>query len=193
MNVRPVGLTLDVTKTKLAGEATPASSFLTGHGKAPALGLRADGCRFIVPQTAFEWRFPMERCKPSRIHLRMEELENRLTPAQLVPIAVPDDVLGDYAQVCRVESARSHSHDRPFHLEDSGKAEFNLDGTVSANASGTATHLGAFTLHDRSTVRTEVTSEGIILHLDGKAVLEAANGDKLCASLSGSVNLTTGK
>jgi hypothetical protein len=71
---------------------------------------------------------------------------------------------------------------------------FNPDGTISASASGRAMHLGAFTLHDTSTiVGQEVTPEGLVVQIEGHADLVADNGDKLCASFSGSVNFTTGE
>src|SRR5262249_23585704 len=105
-----------------------------------------------------------------------------------------EGVLGGHAQVRSVESASAHSHDRPMHLEDSGTVVFNPDGTISASASGRATHLGAFTLHDTSTiVGAAVTPEGLVVQIEGQAHLVADNGDKLCASFSGSVNFTTGE
>jgi hypothetical protein len=97
--------------------------------------------------------------------------------------------------------AAAHSHARPFHAEDSGAAVINPNGTISASATGTATHLGKFTLHDTSSiVRSEITPDGdVILHIEGLqanlqgADLEAANGDHLFASFTGSVNFTTGE
>ena len=132
----------------------------------------------------------------SRVRLGIEELEYRATPAMLAPLDVPwcEAALDHQARVRAVESAAAHSHDRPFHMQESGVAVFNADGTISASASGTATHLGAFTLHDTSTVvGVDVTPDGVVLHVVGEAELEAANGDKLYASFTGSVNLTTGQ
>src|SRR5262249_49939309 len=69
----------------------------------------------------------------------------------------------------------------------------NPDGTIHASATGQATHLGAFTLNDTSTiVGVDVTPDGVVLHIAGQADLEAANGDHLRASFTGSVNLTAG-
>jgi hypothetical protein len=97
------------------------------------------------------------------------------------------------AEAHAVKSAAAHSHARPFHLEESGTAVINPDGTINASASGKATHLGAFTLHDTSTiVGVDFTPDGVVLHVVGAADLEAANGDHLHASFTGSVNLTTG-
>lgn len=112
----------------------------------------------------------------------------------LTPLDVrgPEAVLGDYAQVRRVESAATPSHDRPFHLKESGTAVINPDGTISGSGSGQATHLGAFRIRDTATITgVELTPEGVVLQIVGTAELEAANGDRLCASLSGTVNLTT--
>jgi hypothetical protein len=92
------------------------------------------------------------------------------------------------AEAGAARSATADSHARPFHAEDSGQAVLNPDGTISASASGTATHLGAFTLHDTSRI---VGGEGPVIYIEGEAHLEAANGDHLCASFTGSVNFAT--
>lgn len=133
--------------------------------------------------------------KQSKVRrLKIEELENRLTPTAVAPVELPASALAGTAEYCLVGSAASHSQDRPFHLKESGSAVINSDGTINGSASGKATHLGNFTLHDTSTiVGLEVTPEGVILQIVGQAELEAANGDKLYASLSGTVNFTTGK
>jgi hypothetical protein len=98
----------------------------------------------------------------------------------------------DGAQGSPARSGAAHSKDRPFHAEDSGNAVINGDltpgTTINASASGQATHLGAFTLHDTSTV---VGAEGPVRHIVGEAELEAANGDRLCASFTGTVDLAT--
>jgi hypothetical protein len=138
----------------------------------------------------------MEPRNQSRVRLRIEELECRAVPAVLAPIEVPRlaALLADHAQIRSVHSAAVLSQDRPFHLEESGTAVINPDGTISGSASGQATHLGAFTLHDTSTiVGVEVTPDGVVLQIVGQAELVAANGDKLYATLSGSVNMTSGK
>src|SRR5262249_31296250 len=93
-----------------------------------------------------------------------------------------------------VESAATPSHDRPFHLAEAGTAVINPDGTISGSATGQATHLGAFSLHDTATiVGLEITPEGVILRLVGDSTLTAANGDQLRGSSTGSVNLNTGQ
>src|SRR5262249_3064001 len=72
--------------------------------------------------------------KQSRVRLSIEELESRTVPAA-PPIGVHGfaAILGDHAHVGSVESAATHSHDRPFHLEESGAAAFNADGSISGN------------------------------------------------------------
>jgi hypothetical protein len=162
----------------------------------------------------------MTSSQKNRVRLSVEALERRDAPATLTispprwvdpivkeitasarPGLATTEVNGggvvqwslDGAPVRAVESA-AHSHARPFHLEESGTAVINPDGTISGSASGKATHLGTFTLHDTSSiVGAEVTPDGLILQIVGQAELVAANGDKLYASLSGSVNMTTGE
>lgn len=131
----------------------------------------------------------MQARKPSRVRLSIEELESRAAPAALRPIVGPDPAPGQVKQ-----QAVNPSHDRPFHLTESGKAVMNPDGTIDGRASGQATHLGAFTLRDHSTVTgVDVTSSGVVLHLEGDAILTAANGDHLRAHFTGTANLTTGE
>ena len=154
---------------------------------------------FIVTQTRplSNGGYTMKpRSSLPRTRLGLEELENRLTPTTVTPIGIlgAEVLVGENARACPAEKAAAHSHNRPFHLEESGTAVINADGTISGSASGHATHLGAFTLHDKSTVvGMSVTPDGVILQIVGRAELEAANGDKLFASLRGSVNLTAGK
>ena len=110
----------------------------------------------------------MEPRKQSRVRLGIEELENRTVPAVLAPIEVQGAValLGAHVQVRNAGSAATPAHDRPFHLEESGAAVINPDGTISGSASGQATHLGAFSLHDTTTIiGVEGTPEGVILQL----------------------------
>jgi hypothetical protein len=70
---------------KPAGEATPASCFLTGHGDAPALGLRAGCAAFIVSQTDYQLEVPMNLYsgKSRSVRLAVERLEERDTPSTL--------------------------------------------------------------------------------------------------------------
>lgn len=136
----------------------------------------------------------MESRKHAKFRLGVEELENRLVPTALTPIDVlgPEVVLGPHAQV---GSVAAHSHDRPFHAEDSGTAVlavfvegFGIGTTITASASGQATHLGKFTLNDISTV---VGVDGAIRYIEGEGELVAANGDRLSFSFTGSLDLAT--
>jgi hypothetical protein len=96
------------------------------------------------------------------------------------------------AQVSAVELGAGNAHARPFHAKDTGNVVINGDlgigTTIEASASGQATHLGAFTLHDTSTV---VGADGAIRYIEGGADLEMKNGDHLCASFTGTVDLAT--
>src|SRR5262245_61668129 len=84
----------------------------------------------IVTQTDHDRRFCMVLRKQSRIRrLAMEQRENRLTPTKVTPIEVPAFEPGDDTEPCLVGSAEANSHNRPFHLEESGAAVFNRDGT----------------------------------------------------------------
>jgi hypothetical protein len=127
----------------------------------------------------------MKSNQKNRVRLSVEALEHRDAPASLT-ISHP----GFEARAVR--SAAAHSHDRPFHAEDSGTAviigDFGPGTIINAIASGQATHLGAFTLHDSSTV---VGAEGAVRYIEGEADLEADNGDHLYASFTGTVDLAT--
>jgi hypothetical protein len=127
----------------------------------------------------------------SKTRLGIEELENRVTPVRLTPIEAPglEAILSGPALAHTVKSPAAQAHARPFHLEESGAAVINGDGTINASALGHATHLGKFTLHDTSTI---VGVEDGVLHVVGQADLEAANGDHLYASFTGSINMTAG-
>ena len=130
----------------------------------------------------------------NRFRPSIDALENRDVPSGLT-ISPPGWLDPGAAPFIAAQSAGSaNAQTRPFHLEESGSAVIN-GLTINASASGTATHLGAFTLTDTSTiVGIDPTAEGVILHVAfGRADLEAANGDHLYASFSGSVNFTTGE
>jgi len=134
----------------------------------------------------------MEPRKQLRTRLAIEELENRAVPGTLIELGTQEEPPG-YDQASYALLAANPSNDRPFHLEESGIAVINPDGTINASASGKASHLGAFTLNDSSTiVGMEVTPDGVVIQVDGDAHLEAANGDHLDAHFVGSVNLTIG-
>lgn len=121
-------------------------------------------------------------------------LENRLTPSAVTPIEAPgaEAILSAPVGVHTLHSGNANSQARPFHLEETGAAVINSNGTISASASGYATHLGRFTLHDTSTIVGIDITNGLVLQVVGHADLEAANGDHLCASFSGSINMTAG-
>jgi hypothetical protein len=132
----------------------------------------------------------------NRFRPSIDVLEHREAPASLTtsPFAWLDGEPRFLFGVSAAESAAASAQARPFHLEESGSAAFNgpiaVGTTINASASGQATHLGAFTLHDTSTI---VEIVGPVLHIVGQADLEAANGDHLFASFTGTVNLATGE
>ena len=78
----------------------------------------------------------------------------------------------------------------PFHLREHGTATFNADGTISSDGTGTATHLGKFTL--RRTAKLTPSKDGGDATVEGEALLTAANGDLLKASITGTFNPATG-
>ena len=151
----------------------------------------------------------------NRVRLSIEDLEQRDTPGTLTfsppgwgdlakpGLAKAEDHSGGVVQwsLGDVEAifaklAAAKSHDRPFHAVDAGSVVINGDPfllpgtTITASASGQATHLGDFTLNDTSTV---VRAEGAIRYIEGEAVLTADNGDLLYASFTGTLDLTTFK
>lgn len=142
----------------------------------------------------------MKSSQQNRVRLSIEALERRDVPGTLMFSSPgwgpePPPSMKEITGSARpgLLTAEAHSHARPFHLEESGAAVINTDGTINASASGHATHLGAFTLHDTSTiVGVDVTPDGVLLHVVGQAHLEAANGDHLCASFTGTINMTAG-
>ena len=82
---------------------------------------------------------------------------------------------------------------RPFHLVEHGTARVAKDGdtlVLVADGTGTATHLGRFTLHRTATLKP--STEASELEVDGQATLTAANGDQLEASIEGTLNPQTG-
>jgi hypothetical protein len=85
---------------------------------------------------------------------------------------------------------------RPFHLVEHGNVTVNpQDATgnildLVADGVGTATHLGFFTLH-REAVLT-ARSGGPVFDVNGRATLTAGNGEQLRASITGTVDLSTG-
>jgi hypothetical protein len=79
---------------------------------------------------------------------------------------------------------------RPFHLKEHGTATFNADGTITSDGTGTATHLGRFTLHRTATLTPSPDGSDAIVN--GEATITAANGDLLKASITGTFNPATG-
>src|SRR5262245_45305119 len=78
---------------------------------------------------------------------------------------------------------------RPFHLVEHGA--FTADqGHLVADGTGTATHLGHFSLHREATVKPMGAEMKID---DGQVTLTAANGDQLKASFTGVLDPATGK
>lgn len=138
----------------------------------------------------------MKSSQMIRIRPTVDTLELRESPASLFVKSFdwldrpPQFLLAHHS----LNNCSNAPKPRPFHLEESGQAVLNgpiaIGTTINASASGHATHLGAFTLHDTSTI---VAIEGPVIHVIGNADLEAANGDNLKASFTGTVNLATGE
>ncbi|MEW6208101.1 MAG: hypothetical protein AB1631_07025 [Acidobacteriota bacterium] len=81
---------------------------------------------------------------------------------------------------------------RPFHLVEQGTLEFRDGGTtVVSKGTGTATHLGRFTLH-RTLTLAPSDDGGTDVEVKGRARLMAANGDHLEASINGTLNPING-
>ena len=132
----------------------------------------------------------------NRFRPSIEALEHREAPTglKISPPGWIDPGAHQFIAAHAFQSAAADSHARPFHLSESGSAVIDFaEGTVSATATGKATHLGAFTLRDTSRI---VGFDGVVLQVaEGQAVLVAGNidhGDHLYGSFSGSVNLATG-
>ena len=90
----------------------------------------------------------------NRFRPSVDVLEHREAPSGLTtsPFAWLDEEPRFFFGV----SAAAESQARPFHAEDAGSAAFNgpiaVGTTITASATGQATHLGDFTLHDSSTI-----------------------------------------
>jgi hypothetical protein len=118
--------------------------------------------------------------------LSLETLEDRLVPSggigpgAIIALGLPDPAAAKAA-------AQSAAPSRPI----SGHGAGNF---TSANfdffATGIALHLGAFT-HYGTLVLTP-TDDPAVFRITGHTTYEAANGDKLFASLEGTLNLATG-
>lgn len=79
---------------------------------------------------------------------------------------------------------------QPFHLVEHGKLTFAPDGTVTAIGAAIATHLGRLTVLRTFTLTP--STEGSDLEVNGQATLTAANGDRLKASIKGTLDPQTG-
>ncbi|MGE0884322.1 MAG: hypothetical protein AB7P14_12320 [Blastocatellales bacterium] len=78
----------------------------------------------------------------------------------------------------------------PFHLVEHGTLTPGPDGTIIAEGTGVATHLGRLTVHRTFTLTP--TTAGTDLEVNGQATLTAANGDRLESSIKGTLNPQTG-
>lgn len=79
---------------------------------------------------------------------------------------------------------------RPFHLVEHGTLTTAPDGTVTALGAAIATQLGRLTV--LRTFSLTPSQEGSDLELNGQATLTAANGDRLKASIKGTLDPQTG-
>ena len=82
---------------------------------------------------------------------------------------------------------------RPFHLVEHGTLTVTKDGdnlALITDGTGTATHLGSFTLHRTAKLKPSEDGSGLV-DVDGRATLIAANGDQLEASIEGTLNPQT--
>ncbi len=77
-----------------------------------------------------------------------------------------------------------------FHLVEHGTLTFAPDGTVTAIGTAIATHFGRLAVHRTFTLTP--SPEGSDLDLNGQATLTAANGDRLKASIKGTLDPQTG-
>jgi hypothetical protein len=79
---------------------------------------------------------------------------------------------------------------QPFRLVEHGKLTFAPDGTVTAIGTAIATRFGHLTVHRTFTLTP--SPEGSDLEVDGQATLTVANGDRLKASIKGTLDSQTG-
>ena len=84
------------------------------------------------------------------------------------------------------------AHPRPFHLVEHGTLTQDPPGHLITEGTGTATHLGRFTLHREATLKPSEDGSGLV-DVVGRATLTAANGDELKASIEGTLDPQTGK
>jgi hypothetical protein len=86
---------------------------------------------------------------------------------------------------------------RPFHLVEHGKVQVRPRDTTGdirdlvSDGAGTATQLGFFTSH-REAVLSAQTPGGQVFNFQGAITLTTATGDQLFASITGTVDFSTG-
>ncbi len=80
---------------------------------------------------------------------------------------------------------------RPFHLVEHGTLTVDQGGHLDTNGTGTATHLGRFTVHRTATLKATEDGSGLV-DVDGQATLTSVNGDQLESSIKGTLNPQTG-
>jgi hypothetical protein len=80
---------------------------------------------------------------------------------------------------------------RPFHLVEHGTIVVDANGNLLADGSGTATHLGHFTIHRTGTLKP--SGDGPNLIIEGHATLTASNGDLLETDIEGVLDPATGR
>jgi hypothetical protein len=119
--------------------------------------------------------------------LGLERLEDRTVPSGLLNSTLTlgsGSILAAAAQAAHANPSAAVS--LPMHGHGTG----TLSPTFDFTASGTATHLGAFTHY--GTLTLTPTLDPNVFQVSGITTYEAANGDKLKASLSGTLDLSTG-
>ena len=80
---------------------------------------------------------------------------------------------------------------RPFHLVEHGTLVPGDNGTIIANGSGNATHLGRITV--QRTLTLTPTSDPSDVEVNGEATLTAPGGDQLKTGVKGTLNPATGQ
>ena len=131
--------------TKPAGEATPASSFLTGHGKPRRSVCAPTAAASIVSQTALERKWIM---KARSTRLAVEALEDRSVPATVAYGDFNNDGLMDRAAITGQKTitvslanldgsyAVSATLTAPKPIEAIAVTDFFADGNLDIQASG---------------------------------------------------------
>lgn len=131
--------------------------------------------------------------QPASVRLRLESLEDRALPSGLLGSEL---VSNGPPPPSIVASFLDSSHKaRPFKGTGSGQLD-PAAGTFFAT--GTATHLGAFTHYQREGTTLvlapteDPTDDPFNFRISGQVTYKAANGHELYATLDATVNLLTG-